>query len=153
MINIIIDDPILGKVNKNKIKNSIIKTLIYGGINPNEIIITVVISDDKLIQDLNKKYLNINRVTDVLAFPANEIDPETGNQYLGDIVISFPQLLRQAKDNFRDLNDELILLCVHGTLHLMGFDHADEKSKQKMWSAQQEIIQDLKNLFKSNKKS
>ena len=153
MINIIIDDPILGKVNKNKIKNSIIKTLIYGGINPNEIIITVVISDDKLIQDLNKKYLNIDRVTDVLAFPANEIDPETGNQYLGDIVISFPQLLRQAKDNFCDLNDELILLCVHGTLHLMGFDHADEKSKQKMWSAQQEIIQDLKNLFKSNKKS
>lgn len=153
MINIIIDDPILKKVNKNKIKNSIIKTLIYGGINPNEIIITVVISDDKLIQDLNKKYLNINRVTDVLAFPANEIDPETGNQYLGDIVISFPQLLRQAKDNFCDLNDELILLCVHGTLHLMGFDHADEKSKQKMWSAQQEIIQDLKNLFKSNKKS
>lgn len=153
MINIIIDDPILGKVNKNKIKNSIIKTLIYGGINPNEIIITVVISDDKLIQDLNKKYLNIDRVTDVLAFPANEIDPETGNQYLGDIVISFPQLSRQAKDNFRDLNDELILLCVHGTLHLMGFDHADEKSKQKMWSAQQEIIQDLKNLFKSNKKS
>lgn len=153
MINIIIDDPILKKVNKNKIKNSIIKTLIYGGINPNEIIITVVISDDKLIQDLNKKYLNIDRVTDVLAFPANEIDPETGNQYLGDIVISFPQLSRQAKDNFRDLNDELILLCVHGTLHLMGFDHADEKSKQKMWSAQQEIIQDLKNLFKSNKKS
>lgn len=153
MININIDAPIFGKVNKNKIKNSINKTLIYGGIDPDEIISTVVISGDKLIQDLNKKYLNIDRVTDVLAFPANEIDPETGKQYLGDIVISFPQLLQQAKDNIRDLDDELILLCVHGTLHLLGFDHADEKSKQKMWSAQQEIIRDVNNFSTSNKKS
>lgn len=143
MININIDDGICAKVDKNLIKKSIIKTLIQGEKNPNQIICTLVISDNKLIQYLNKKYLNIDRVTDVLAFPANETDPETGNQYLGDIVISFPQLIKQSNENDRDYSEELVLLCVHGTLHLLGFDHDNEKSRNKMWALQETIIQDL----------
>ena len=53
--------------------------------------LTVVLTDDKQLQDLNQEYLGIEAPTDVLSFPASETDPETGRRYLGDILVSTPR--------------------------------------------------------------
>ena len=105
--------------------------------------LTVQLCTDEVIQGLNAKYLGVDAPTDVLAFPAAEINPETGQPYLGDIIISFPYALRQADQRAHSVEQELALLVVHGTLHLLGFDHADEQSQSAMWSEQQQILDKL----------
>jgi probable rRNA maturation factor len=89
---------------------------------------------------LNRSYLGIDAPTDVLAFPASELDPETGRRYLGDVLLSLPRAERQAKDAGHGLEAELQLLVVHGVLHLLGYDHASPDEKARMWAAQAEVL-------------
>lgn len=106
--------------------------------------VTVMIDDDKKLQKLNYEYLGINHPTDVLSFPADgEIDPENGEQYLGDIAISYPKAQQQAVELHNSTEDEISLLVVHGMLHLLGFDHYEPDEKAKMWKAQSEITERL----------
>jgi probable rRNA maturation factor len=102
--------------------------------------LSVVITGDSRLQDLNREYLGIDQPTDVLAFPSGEIDPDTGHLYLGDVLISYPQAERQAAAGGQQLEDELRLLVVHGVLHLLGFDHADPQERQRMWTVQDAIL-------------
>jgi probable rRNA maturation factor len=64
-------------------------------------------------------------------------------QYLGDIIIAVPYSARQAAASGHDLDAELQLLAVHGTLHLLGHDHADLEEKAKMWQAQTAVLTKL----------
>jgi probable rRNA maturation factor len=105
--------------------------------------ITLVLTDDAQLQDLNRDYLGIDAPTDVLSFPATEMDPETGASYLGDILISIPRAMMQAQAAGHPLESEVQLLVVHGVLHLLGYDHADPEEKTKMWLAQSEILQKI----------
>ena len=105
--------------------------------------LTLVLSDEKLVRQLNSEYLGIDEPTDVLSFPAGEIDPDTHSLYLGDVIISIPIAKAQASERALSLRDELYLLVVHGVLHLLGYDHVDEAEKQKMWSLQREILKRL----------
>lgn len=105
--------------------------------------LTVVLTDDKQLQDLNQEYLGIEAPTDVLSFPATETDPETGRRYLGDILVSTPRAEKQATAAGHTLETELQLLVVHGTLHLLGFDHAKAEEKTQMWKTQAEILERL----------
>jgi len=103
--------------------------------------LSVVITNDKKIQELNNAYLGINQPTDVLSFPSdNEIDPDSGEKYLGDILISFPRAEQQAKQLEHSTLDEIRLLIVHGVLHLLGYDHGNEIEKNNMWLVQTEIL-------------
>lgn len=105
--------------------------------------LTVVLTDDKRIQGLNRDYLGIDAPTDVLSFPASQIDPETGSPYLGDILISLPYAAKSAERAGHPLEAEVQLLVVHGVLHLLGHDHAKVREKARMWKAQAEILQTL----------
>ena len=105
--------------------------------------ITVVLTDDDSLQELNREYLGVDAPTDVLSFPASETDPETGARYLGDILISIPRADEQAKSANHPLESEVQLLVVHGVLHLLGYDHAEPEEKTKMWKAQIEILESL----------
>jgi probable rRNA maturation factor len=105
--------------------------------------LTIALSDDEELRRLNKEFLGSDKVTDVLSFPAEEIDPATGTRYLGDIVISVAKADRQSQKAGNALDAELQLLVVHGVLHLLGHDHARAKEKQIMWSAQSEILNSL----------
>ena len=105
--------------------------------------ITLVFTDDAQLQDLNRDYLGVDAPTDVLSFPAKEMDPETGASYLGDILISVPRAMTQAQAAGYPLESEVQLLVVHGVLHLLGYDHAGPKEKTKMWAAQGEILQNI----------
>ena len=100
--------------------------------------LTLLITDDEAVAELNQRYRDVAGPTDVLSFPAMESSPDPAAQggpnfvsapemaaYLGDIIIALPFTRRQAAELGRPLADELRLLAVHGTLHLLGYDHAD----------------------------
>jgi probable rRNA maturation factor len=105
--------------------------------------ITIVLTDDDQLHELNLDYLGIDAPTDVLSFPASESDPETGVRYLGDILISIHRAAQQAQAADHSLQAEVQLLVVHGTLHLLGHDHVEAEQKARMWAAQAEVLKRL----------
>jgi probable rRNA maturation factor len=105
--------------------------------------LSIVLTDDGRLQQLNRDYLGIDAPTDVLSFPASEMDPQTGARYIGDILISMPRAQSQAEAAGHPLESEVQLLAVHGVLHLLGHDHANPEQKVRMWKAQAEILESL----------
>jgi probable rRNA maturation factor len=110
---------------------------------PENATVTIVLTDDEQMHSLNRDYLGVDAPTDVLSFPSEEIDPETGDPYLGDILLSVPRAASQAESAGHDVESEAQLLTVHGVLHLMGHDHAEPDEKERMWQAQAEILAQL----------
>jgi probable rRNA maturation factor len=102
--------------------------------------LSVVVGDDAQLSRLNQAYRGVAAPTDVLAFPSDESDPDSGRLYLGDVIISYPQALEQARSGGHSAQDELALLVVHGVLHLLGYDHTDPQEKERMWAVQKEVI-------------
>lgn len=105
--------------------------------------LSLVLTDDAHLQNLNRDFLHHDAPTDVLAFPAEESDPETGRSYLGDVIISLPRAAEQARERGHPIEAEMQLLVVHGVLHLLGHDHAGETEKAAMWAAQAAILETL----------
>ncbi len=107
--------------------------------------ITLLLTGDADIQQLNRDFRRMNKPTDVLSFAAGENWPEMGadSSYLGDIAISVQTAERQAAANGHTLLAELQLLAVHGALHLLGFDHGDPEEKAAMWAAQTAVLSQL----------
>jgi probable rRNA maturation factor len=110
--------------------------------------VTLVVTDDEGIQALNREYLGRDAPTDVLAFSAQEAAgtfvaaPEM-EEYLGDVIVSYPRAVAQAEDHGHSVDEELNLLIVHGVLHLLGYDHADEQEMAVMWARQGAILAGL----------
>lgn len=107
---------------------------------PKETDVTIAVVDDDHIYKLNLDFLGADEPTDVLAFPAGHIDPDSGHQNIGDIVISYPRAKDQAESAGHPLSSELSLLTVHGLLHLIGFDHDRPESEDEMWQIQSEVL-------------
>jgi probable rRNA maturation factor len=105
--------------------------------------LTLVLTGDERIRALNRDFLGRDAPTDVLSFPADETDPETGRRYLGDVVISVSRAESQARAGGHALQTELQLLVVHGVLHLLGHDHAGAQERAIMWAAQAEVLERL----------
>ena len=105
--------------------------------------LTIVLTGDDTLHDLNLRFMGVDAPTDVLSFPSGDPDPETGDIYLGDILISYPRAETQAQQGGHPITAELQLLTVHGTLHLLGHDHGDEEEKSRMWTAQTEILKTI----------
>lgn len=92
------------------------------------------------IRQLNKKFRQVDKVTDVLSFPDGDINPETGKRFMGDVLICKAVAKRQAKLFGQSLAREITFLQVHGTLHLFGYDHIDPADEAKMLGLQREIM-------------
>ena len=107
--------------------------------------VTLLLTDDDQLKSLNKEYRGIDAATDVLSFASGETMPGMSDDepYLGDIIISVPTAERQAKQGGHSLKAELQLLTVHGTLHLLGYDHEEPEDKDHMWWAQASILAQL----------
>ena len=115
--------------------------------------ITVTLTVPEKIRELNRVYRDIDRVTDVLSFPMYEkkeieriiqkqerqILPEV----LGDIVISIPQVQKQAKEYGHSFERELAYMLVHGFYHLMGYDHIRKEDKLEMRPKEQNVLSRL----------
>lgn len=142
MIHIEIADVIEKTIDLDPIEDAARETLRYEH-TPEDADITILLSGDEQVSELNKQYLGIDETTDVLSFPADFVDPDTTHTYLGDIIISYPKAKAQAEAGGHSLENELILLVVHGILHLLGYDHMDEEEKKDMWAVQANILNRL----------
>jgi probable rRNA maturation factor len=99
--------------------------------------VSVTLLEDVAIERLNREYLRHEGPTDVISFALH--DP--GEPPLGDVYIGLDQAVRQAREHGVDLQEELTRLAVHGTLHVMGYDHPDgDRTGSEMWQIQEEII-------------
>lgn len=105
--------------------------------------LSIIIGNDTFLKELNRKYRQVNAPTDVLSFPVNEKDPDTQSNYLGDIAISLQRASEQASSSGNSIEEELQLLVVHGTLHLLGYDHLEKVDKKKMQTVQDKILKQL----------
>jgi len=91
--------------------------------------VSLLLVGDRTMRGLNRRYRRKDRTTDVLAFLARGAPPRTPyvprgtSALLGDVVISLPQAVRQAKAAGHSTDREMTLLLIHGTLHLLGYDH------------------------------
>jgi probable rRNA maturation factor len=101
--------------------------------------LSVLLTDDHKLHELNRAFMGVDGPTDVLSFPAGEPMPGQGD-YLGDIAVSVPMARRQAAAGGHAEEHELMLLVVHGVLHLLGHDHADLEEGQEMWRRQSAIL-------------
>ena len=124
------------------LEGAALETLRQAGASP-EAGFSVVITDDEQLHQLNQQFLEIDAPTDVLSFPSDEIDPDTGETYLGDVLISLPRAVAQAQAGGHPARDELQLLVVHGMLHLLGHDHAEPEEKARMWALQASVLEQL----------
>jgi len=106
--------------------------------------ISILFTDDKFIKSLNKKYRGINKSTDVLTFNLEEGDlifPEVDkNKLLGDIVVSVETAQRQANNLNHNLENELMILLIHGLLHLIGYVHEEDRDNKIMQVKENEIL-------------
>lgn len=107
--------------------------------------ITIVFHSNEDQQKLNLTHRQIDAPTDVLSFPAEPLPEGITDElpYLGDLLIAHPYTSHVAEQNNVDLADVLCLLVIHGTLHLLGYDHLDEEEKAEMWSAQADALQTI----------
>jgi len=115
--------------------------------------ITVMITGDERIRELNRDFKGEDEITDVLSFSVDastgvdedEDWPEAGSSEeansdrLGDIAISLPQVIKQAAENGKSPERELTMLTIHGVLHLLGYDHA-ELNEEKIMFGKTDVV-------------
>ncbi|HNB55262.1 MAG TPA: rRNA maturation RNase YbeY [Anaerolineales bacterium] len=142
MIHLQIDEPYQSLIPETLLEQAARAALTHQATSPDNTL-TIVLTGDETLHELNLRFMDVDAPTDVLSFPSGEPDPETGETYLGDILISYPRAEAQAQQGGHPITAELQLLTVHGTLHLLGHDHYDEEEKATMWAAQSEILQSL----------
>lgn len=102
----------------------------------------IIIVDNDKIQELNKNYRNIDRVTDVISFALEDDDTFNLDNYrvLGDIYICLERARKQALEYGHSFKRELSFLAVHGLLHLLGYDHMTKEDEEVMFKKQEEVL-------------
>jgi probable rRNA maturation factor len=146
-ITVQVDDSYAEEVSTADLVRAVEATLMAEGRTDSEV--SVVLTSDEVLAELNQQFRGVAGPTDVLSFAAQEPAPgfvsaPEAASYLGDVLIALPFTRRQADEMGRDLADELMLLAVHGTLHLLGYDHAEPDEEIRMWARQDEILLGLK---------
>ena len=131
---------------KNKISNILEKFPNSYKFVGKEVYISVLLTDNKKIQVLNKKFRKKNRPTDVLSFPffnKKDLKKNLKNKkfYLGDIIISYQEFIKKNKNDFKN---GFIKIFIHGFLHLLNFDHKSIKDFKIMNSIENKIFQKVK---------
>ncbi len=108
----------------------------------------ILITTDEEVQRLNRQYRGVDRITDVLSFSLDEGDamfnpPPDGVRWLGEVVVSYPQAVRQAADYGHSIEREVAFLTVHGILHLLGHDHETPGEEADMMARQDDVLESL----------
>jgi probable rRNA maturation factor len=134
---------------------------------PTKASVSLVITDDATVQELNKSYRGLDETTDVLAFAFNHPGHYEGNDkppnmledpfvtlastdsFLGEVIVSYPQCERQAKTKKHSIEDELNLLVTHGVLHLVGYDHYTDNEERIMQELEMSTLTKLGNRRKT----
>ncbi len=107
--------------------------------------VTLRVTNNRVIRQFNCAWRGENTATDVLSFENAFEDPETGEHYLGDIMISYETARKQARAGDHSIQAEIEMLFAHGMLHLAGFDHANKEQWSQMTTLQDKILENLGN--------
>ena len=112
--------------------------------------LSLIFTGDEEVHKLNRDYRGIDSTTDVISFALSEnvadtefVTPPDKISRLGEIIISYPQAASQAKENKQTIKAELAWLVVHGLLHLLGYDHQDDKSEAVMRKCEDKILRGI----------
>ncbi|MFQ5878837.1 MAG: rRNA maturation RNase YbeY [Dehalococcoidia bacterium] len=112
--------------------------------------LSLVVTDDATVQDLNRRYQGLDEPTDVLAFALEEgpggegfVTPPGVARHLGEVVISYPTAEGQARERGHSLAAEVAHLVVHGVLHILGYDHAEPEDERRMRQREEELLAEL----------
>ena len=106
--------------------------------------ISVTLTDDMGIHAINRDHRGVDRPTDVLSFPIDEMDLDTGCRFLGDMVLSLERTQAQSEEFGGGYEHECQYLTVHSVLHLLGYDHLDEgEEKARMRAREKAIMKEL----------
>lgn len=136
------------KINSRSLKGQIELVLKKLGLQNSELSILIV--NDAKIRKLNSQYRNIDKPTDVLSFAQEDDDIDNMSPHLlGDVVISAETAKHQAKEHQLDFTEELVLLIIHGILHLQGLDH--ERSPGEAKEMRQKTYKLFQHLFPGRK--
>ena len=110
----------------------------------------MTVGDEALLHDLNKRYRGVDRPTDVLAFPLQAPEDRelfvtlaAAGRQLGDVVVSYPRVQRQARTYGHTERHELAYLLIHGVLHLVGYDHDRDEDFAAMREQEEHILGQL----------
>ncbi len=134
------------------VKKAVAATLSAEGVDT-PCAVEILLTDDETIHAINREHRNVDRPTDVLSFPMNELTPgafdadlceydyERACILLGDMVISMERCAAQAEEFGHSFQHEVTYLAIHSTLHLLGYDHVDEGAmKKQMRTREKEIL-------------
>ena len=105
--------------------------------------LTILLSNNKNIKKLNKKFRNKNKSTDVLSFPSEKKLNIKKSPYIGDIVISYEFMNKPKVSSTLEFKDKVIKIFIHGFLHLLGYDHIKLKDFKKMLTEEEKIYQTI----------
>ena len=102
--------------------------------------VCVVLTDDSAIRELNRTWRKIDKPTNVLSFPCNNISPDPASAMLGDVVIAYETTAAEAAAQHKPFLHHLKHLTVHGFLHLLGYDHESDIQAENMERLEREIL-------------
>ena len=136
---------------KEKLFNNICKNLPKSLSFPNKkVYLTLLLSNNKKLKKLNKKFRNKNKHTDVLSFPFEQEKKFLKETYLGDIIISYDYMNKPKDINKKEFKEKTIKIFIHGFLHLLGYDHLNNKDYRKMSNIEEKVFNSVKKLIKLN---
>ncbi len=142
VVPIAIAHPFVKAVRDEWLATIALRVLEEEGAPPCELSVTV--TDDETVRGLNREYAGEDEVTDVLSFSKQEgeelVGPPGGVQALGEVVIAYPQAAWQAEEGGRSVEEEVTRLLIHGTLHLLGYDHAEPGEGRRMRDREEELL-------------
>ena len=105
--------------------------------------LNLLLSNNKRIKKLNKKFRKKNKPTDILSFPSNKKLKKVKENYIGDIIISYNFIDKPKSQNLIFFKKKLIKIFIHGFLHLLNFDHVKNKEYKKMLKEEEKIYQSV----------
>lgn len=145
----------LGHIQTAKLLRRAVKAALSAEGVGDDCIVNIMLTDDEGIHRINLEHRNIDRATDVLSFPMNELLPGDFDSdiceydfrlkkiILGDMVLSLERCQAQAEEFGHSFAREVSYLCVHSVLHLLGYDHLDEAEQKAQMRAREEAIMAL----------
>jgi probable rRNA maturation factor len=147
-IEIFVEEKFRGVVDGGWVKKIVRQVLKAEGVVP-PYEVSLVFTDSETVKQLNRDYRGVDEPTDVLAFsmlPQKGTDssfplPPDGFTRLGEVIISYPQAVAQAKEQGHSPERELALLIIHGILHLLGYDHEEPEEESKMRERERELLE------------